>query len=70
MNKPTPPGPKPFAFRLREDTLKACRDMSAEDKLRWLEEANHFVQQFVSPERLERWERFRRCQGGDGQETL
>jgi len=66
VNEPTPPGPKPFAFRLREDTLKACRDMSAEDKLRWLEEANQFVRQFVPPDRLERWERIRRGQNGEG----
>jgi hypothetical protein len=66
VNEPTPPALKPFAFRLREDTLKACRDMSAEDKLRWLEEANQFVRQFVPPDRLERWERIRRGQNGEG----
>jgi hypothetical protein len=40
--------------------------MSAEDKLRWLEEANEFVRRFVPPERLERWERVRRGEDGDG----
>jgi len=61
--------PKGFAFRPNIDTLKFCRDMSAEDKLRWLEEANEFVRRFVPPERLEQWERVRRGQDGDGQET-
>ena len=58
--------PKGFAFRPDPDTLKACRGMSAEDKLRWLEEANEFVRRFVPPERLERWERVRRGEDGDG----
>ncbi len=66
MSKPTPPTPKGFAFRPDPDTLKACQGMSAEDKLRWLEEANQFVRQFVPPDRLERWERIRRGQDGDG----
>ncbi len=69
MSKPTPPGSKPFAFRPNEDTLRFCRNMSAEAKLRWLEEANQFVRQFVSPDRLERWEQIRRGQDGDAQET-
>ena len=66
MNKPTQPEPKAFAFRPSEAMLKACRGMSAEDKLRWLEEANQFIQKLVSPERLERWERIRRA--GDTQD--
>lgn len=61
--------PKGFAFRPDPDTLKACRGMSAEDKLRWLEEANEFVRRFVPPERLEQWERIRRGQDGNAQET-
>lgn len=64
MSEPTPPAPKGFAFRPDPDTLKACLSMSAEEKLRWLEEANEFVQRFVSPERLERWERIRRSESG------
>ncbi|MEW6683600.1 MAG: hypothetical protein AB1451_11870 [Nitrospirota bacterium] len=43
--------------------------MSAEDKLRWLEEANEFVRRFVPPERLDQWERIRRGEHGDGKET-
>ena len=65
MSKPLPPAPKGFAFRPDPDTLKACQNMSAEDKLRWLEEANQFVHQFVPAERLEQWERIRRGQIGD-----
>jgi hypothetical protein len=43
--------------------------MSAEDKLRWLEEVNEFVRRFVPPERLEHWERIRRGEDGNEQET-
>ena len=50
---------EPFVFRLTEDKLRECRHMTAEEKLRWLEEANAFVRKFVPPERLERWARLR-----------
>lgn len=53
----------PFVFRLTEDKLRECRDMTAEEKLRWLEEANAFVRKFVPPQRLERWARLR-ARGG------
>ena len=46
---------KPFVFRPSTDTLNAFKDASAEDKLNWLEEANQFVRDFVSPEKLEMW---------------
>lgn len=34
------------------------RDVSAEVKLQWLEEAVAFVNRFVSAEKRERWRRF------------
>ncbi len=51
--------PEPFVFRLTEEKLRECRNMTAEEKLRWLEEANAFVRKFVPAERLERWARLR-----------
>ena len=46
---------KPFVFRLSAETLKQFKDAPAEAKLDWLEEANRFVNDFVPPEKLERW---------------
>ena len=51
------PREKPFVFRPSTDTLNAFKDASAEDKLNWLEEANQFVRDFVSPEKLEMWKK-------------
>jgi hypothetical protein len=48
---------RPFVFRPSPDTLMAFKDASAEDKLNWLEEANQFVNDFVSPEKLAVWKR-------------
>jgi hypothetical protein len=39
------------------EALKQFKDVSPEAKLNWLEEANRFVNDFVSPEKLERWKR-------------
>jgi hypothetical protein len=48
---------KPFVFRLSQETLKQFKDASPEAKLNWLEEANRFVNEFVSPQKLERWKK-------------
>lgn len=46
---------KPFVFRPSPETLDHFKDAPPEAKLNWLEEANQFVRDFVSPEKLERW---------------
>jgi hypothetical protein len=46
---------KPFVFRVSQEALKEFKDASAEAKLNWLEEANRFVNDFVPPQKLERW---------------
>lgn len=51
-------GKKPFAFRPSMDALKQFRNATPEAKLNWLEEANRFVNDFVSPSKLERWKKF------------
>lgn len=48
---------KPFVFRPSPESLEQFKNASAEDKLNWLEEANRFVNDFVSPEKLERWKK-------------
>jgi len=48
---------KPFAFRPSPDSLYQFKDTSSEAKLNWLEEANRFVNDFVSPEKLEKWKK-------------
>ena len=50
----------PFVFRPSPETLKQFKDAPAEAKLNWLEEANRFVNTFVSQEKLERWKRISR----------
>lgn len=51
-------GGRPFAHRLSPEALRQFKDAPAEAKLRWLEEANAFVNRFVSAEKRERWRRF------------
>jgi hypothetical protein len=46
---------KTVVFRPSPESLKHFKDASAESKLNWLEEANRFVRDFVSPEKLKRW---------------
>ena len=51
------PKKKPFVFRPSQEALKQFKDASPEAKLNWLEEANRFVNDFVSPQKLERWKK-------------
>ena len=51
------PEKKPFAFRPSMDALRQFRNATPEAKLNWLEEANRFVNDFVSPSKLERWKK-------------
>lgn len=44
-----------FALRIPPERLKEFKDISAEQKLRWLEEAREFVVKFVPPEKLALW---------------
>ena len=52
------PKKRPFVFRPSREALKQFKDVSPEAKLNWLEEANRFVNDFVSPKKLERWKKF------------
>ncbi len=51
------PKKKPFVFRLSTETLRQFKDAPPEAKLNWLEEANRFVNDFVPPQKLERWKK-------------
>ena len=51
------PQKKPFVFRPSPETIKQFKDATPEAKLNWLEEANRFVNEFVSPQKLERWKK-------------
>jgi hypothetical protein len=48
----------PFSFRLSREKLKEFQGISAEAKLQWLEEANSFVDEFVSIEKRKRWKEY------------
>jgi len=47
-----------FSFRLSKEKLREFQGLSAEAKLQWLEDANRFVNEFVSPEKRRKWEEF------------
>jgi hypothetical protein len=49
----------PFSFRISKEKLMEFQGLSAEAKLQWLEEANSFINEFVSPEKLKKWEEFK-----------
>ena len=51
------PKKRPFVFRPSQEALGQFKDASPEAKLNWLEEANRFVNEFVTPEKLERWKK-------------
>ena len=51
------PKKKPLFFRPLTETLRQFKDASPEAKLNWLEEANRFVNDFVPPQKLERWKK-------------
>lgn len=51
------PRKKPFAFRPSREALKQFKDAPPEAKLNWLEEANRFVNEFVTPEKREQWKK-------------
>lgn len=48
---------KPFVFRPSREALEYFRNATAEEKLNWLEEAQSFVIDFVSPQKLEKWKK-------------
>jgi hypothetical protein len=53
----TQPQKKLFAFRPSLEALRQFKDAPAEAKLNWLEEANRFVNEFVTPQKRERWKK-------------
>lgn len=56
--------PGGYCFRLTPDKIREFKDMSPEDKLEWLEEANNFINISVTPEKLRRWERLKAGEKG------
>ena len=51
-------GRGPFFHRISGETLLLFRGASAEAKLQWLQDANEFVQEFVSEEKRLKWAAF------------
>jgi hypothetical protein len=47
----------PFTYRPSQEALEQFKDASPEAKLNRLEEANRFVNDFVSPVKLARWKK-------------
>jgi len=49
-----PPGD--YTFRPSREVVRAFKNLPAEVKLDWLEQAIRFVEAFVSPEKRARWD--------------
>lgn len=48
---------KTFSFHLSREKIKEFKDISTEAKLNWLEDANNFINKFLSPENRKKWEK-------------
>jgi len=48
-----------FCYRFTRETLDRFKGMSAGMKLEWLEEANEFVNKFVSSSKRRYWEKIK-----------
>ncbi len=55
-NKPTNSKAGGFVHWVSRENLVRFKDASAEAKLQWLEEANEFVNTFVSPRKRQLWQ--------------
>ena len=53
-----------FVHRLSREKILEFMDLSPEEKLNWLEEANRFVHTFLDEERLKLWRKVRGCRKG------
>lgn len=51
---------KGYGFLPNIEYIKETMDLSAREKLIWLQEANEFVKKFVSKKNLKFWEKLRR----------
>lgn len=50
---------KGYGFLPNIEYIKETMNLSAKEKLTWLQEANDFVNKFVSNEKLELWDKIR-----------
>ena len=50
---------KGFSYKPSKEYLAASKGLSPEEKLQWLEDANEFVNNFLSHEKLTLWKKFR-----------
>lgn len=48
---------KGYGFLPNIDYIKQTMNLSAKEKLIWLEEANEFIRKFVSDDKYETWKR-------------
>ncbi len=56
--------PDSYSFRLTPEKIREFKDLPAEQKLDWLEEANDFISIAVSKEKLERWNQIKSAERG------
>ncbi|MBI4007025.1 MAG: hypothetical protein HY354_00840 [Planctomycetes bacterium] len=52
------PGKKGFSYKPSKENLEAFKGLSPEEKLQWLEDANEFVNAFLSKEKRALWKKF------------
>lgn len=61
MKSNSKPKKKGFSYKPSKENLEAFKGLSPEEKLQWLEDANEFVNSFLSEEKLALWKKF--CNG-------
>ena len=48
-----------FGFRMTKEQIDRFRNLTAKEKLEWLQEINEFVNTFVPAQKRKRWEEYK-----------
>jgi hypothetical protein len=48
-----------FAYKFSQEKLDECKNLTLEQRLKWLEEANDFIRTFVPKEKIIRWQKIK-----------
>lgn len=46
-----------FSFKPSLEQLLELKNLSAKEKLQWLEDVNKFISKFYTPEKIEKWKK-------------
>jgi len=48
---------KGYSFRPSIELMRELKDLTAKDKIQWLDETNEFISKFLSAADIERWKK-------------